>query len=251
MRKILPFVFLLLLAPALVRAANSLDEANDIRGSMNNPDGSADYIQQQYLSGSNTGGVRSTTANQPASMPNASMNNPNNTSGVSIDAVAASNPNQIDDGRDLLQSEQDLQASREKSLMSYCMTLVISWVAMIFVYHTLRLVSPQAAVIFLLASALALTAAAIVGLTKVFHNYPDGINPSNGIKTVCALILGTVLMNMWFFNVGIIPLIAFLAVGFSMIKGGGNKKLAGELVSGKQETAADIEARAKQYRGEN
>ncbi|MCL2887804.1 MAG: hypothetical protein FWF35_00600 [Elusimicrobia bacterium] len=255
MKKLLPVIFLLLLAPAFVCAANSLDEANNVRNNMSNPDGSADYIQQQYLNGSNASGVRSTTANQPASLPNSSINNPSGTSNVSINDVAALNATQMDDGREMLQAEQDLRNSRERSLIGYCTTVLTITVALVALWSVLK--ATPISGYFALAVTLAVLTMVTIGFVKILKTYPDGMNPSGGVKTVCSIMMAAALASLFVPFGGIGSTIAYLAVGFGFIFGG--NKLAKSLVSkpststtsAPQETAADIEAKYNQYKGGN
>ena len=246
MKNTLPLVLFLLFFPLLAHAAGALDEANNIRSGMSKPDGSAGYIQNQYLNSSGAGGG---PIDQPASGSGISGNNPNQTNGVTIDAVAAQNPNQIDDGRDLLQAEQDLKASRERSLISYCQTVVAVYLAMLVVWNILKLAYPPAAAIFAAVATIALVTLVIMGFTKIFKNYPDGINPSSGVKTVCSIMLGGALAAC--FIGGVVGFLSFMAMGFAAIQGFSMKPkdVISQSRSSKQpETAENILKRAEQYK---
>jgi len=249
MKNTLPLVLFLLFFPLLAHAAGALDEANNIRSGMSKPDGSAGYIQNQYLNSSGAGGG---PIDQPASGSGISGNNPNQTNGVTIDAVAAQNPNQIDDGRDLLQAEQDLKASREKSLISYCLIVLglalVTFVAM-KVFQSAP--TPVTAWISLILLA-ALIVMVAIGFVKLLKSYPDGLGPSAGTLAVCAAMLfGSILLvgGSLFSPLGIFGI---LATGLAFMKSGKNK-LAKDLVSSSQsskqpETAEDIAKRAEQYK---
>ena len=254
---LLPFVLLLLLVPLFARQVNSVTEAQNIRNSLNNPDGTAGYIQQQYLSGDNSGGGSGTTGGAGG----IGTNNPTGTGGgVTINEIAASNPNQIDDGRDLLQAEQDLKAQREKDIISFCRTVLLVYLAAIVVINVLKFTNPVLELVFVAALAATLLTMIGIGFAKIFHNYPDGINPSGGVKTVCSVLLGSILAADILGGItgsGIVWLTGMLVAGFAFIKSGKIAKgLAKEVVnpsslnsSGKQETADDIMKRANQYKG--
>lgn len=242
MKNTLPLVLFLLFFPLLAHAAGALDEANNIRSGMSKPDGSAGYIQNQYLNSASSG----------AGNNNISGRNPNRTSGVTIDQVAAQNANQIDDGREMLQAEQDLKASREKSLISYCLIVLglalVTFVAM-KVFQSAP--TPVTAWISLILLA-ALIVMVAIGFVKLLKSYPDGLGPSAGTLAVCAAMLfGSILLvgGSLFSPLGIFGI---LATGLAFMKSGKNK-LAKDLVSSSQsskqpETAEDIAKRAEQYK---
>ncbi|MDR0292155.1 MAG: hypothetical protein LBI01_05265 [Elusimicrobium sp.] len=252
MKKFLPAVLLLLFIPLLANAGNALDEANNIRGNLNNPDGSAGYIQTQYLTGQNSVGGKA-----PAAAPNSTNaingNNPNGTSGVTIDAVAALNEGQNTDAADMLKAEQDLRASREKSLLSYC--LIVFGMALITgLVGRISANNPVTAWIYLALLAATITMITI-GFVKLFKGYPDGVNPSNTTKAICSATLMVSIVVMGGSILSPLGLFGLLATGLSFLKSG-NKTLAKDLVSkgssttqsANTETAEQIQARADQYK---
>ena len=238
MKKQMFILALLLFVPLFAAAQNSLDQANNVRSGMNGNDNSSTAPSNPYMGSSGAGSSAS------GNVPNISRSQASNTnSGVTIDEVAAGNPGQDTSARDKLQAEQDLRASREKDIISYCTTVLITYMAMVVALNILRMISTKAAYIAAVACLAVMIVMLIAGFIKIFQNYPDGINPSGGVKAVCTIMLGAVVANevIGLFGGGIGGLLPFLITGLGFIVGG--NKLAKSLM--KKEAAKTDAEKAK------
>ncbi|MCL2887800.1 MAG: hypothetical protein FWF35_00580 [Elusimicrobia bacterium] len=190
MKKLLPAVLLLLFVPLLIHAQNSLDQAKNLNNALNSGgDGSAGYIQDQYLNGNNNNGNNAASDNgSGGSLPGGGAAIGSTTTGKGSGIVAgdtAAVGTETQNPLASLQAEANLRAKRQKALTLYCLSVLAAAIAASLL---VQFMPPLAK-----AAALAVFAGLVIaGLAMVFKGYSDGVNPSADTKIICTLMLASV-----------------------------------------------------------
>ena len=194
MKKLLPAVLILLLVPLSVHAQNSLDEAKNLNNALNSGgNGSAGYIQDQYLGGAsnnNTANGNNAGAGKGGS-GGAAIGGATAAAGSGL--VAGSNAASVgaakvkNEAFAAMQAETDLRAKRQKSITLYCLAVLAAAIAAAVALQALSVI-PQVK----LAVMAVFATLVFMGFVRLFKSYPDGVNPSSGTKVICSFMLASV-----------------------------------------------------------